>query len=263
MNTEPITPTVDRVPPGPRPETYSEVGGLAIVHASATHIGYVREDNEDRLLARAGRVFVVADGMGGPEGGEIAAELVRTMFVDLFDALRTEPEGALEDLAEVIRSANSAIYERNVLRKAEDPKRRSMGATCTACMVLASSQLAIAHVGDSRLYRLRDRRLVQLTADHNAITIVGGQPVVHANILDRAVGTTAELEVDADLVDIEVGDVLLLCSDGLYGAVSDRAIAATLLIHPPGRAVAELVQMALAAGGEDNITAIVVRVEGA
>jgi protein phosphatase len=270
MNTEtptPITPSGDRAQPGPRPETRSEVGGLSIRHASATHLGWVRETQEDRVLTRGGRLFMVSDGMGGHAAGEVAAQLCVDELAGLFDVMRTEPEAALEDLANAVQSANAAVYAENVRRKAADEaansERRTMGSTCTAALVLPSSQLAFAHVGDSRLYRLRAGALSQLTVDHNLSSYERGVLVVHGHILYRAIGTHESLEVDSDIVDLEPGDVLLLCSDGLYDAVSDRAIDATLRLHGPGRAVAELVQMALAAGGPDNIAAIVIGVEGA
>jgi protein phosphatase len=229
----------------------------------------VWEDNEDRILTKAGRLFMVADGMGGQDGGEIAAQSCKEILSELFDLMRVAPEAAVGDLADAVKVANESVYRQNIARGAlnqrgPDGRPMTMGTTCSACLVVPSElgcQLVIAHVGDSRIYRLRAGVIAQLTEDHNATSFIGDRLVVHGNVLTRAVGTHPFVEVDVDVVDLEAGDVFLVCSDGLHGCVSDRAMHAVLKVHGPGQAVGELIAMALDGGGTDNISVIAFKVD--
>lgn len=241
----------------PRPEQRARVGDLVLVSSSATDIGLVRADNQDRTL-HGSRFFAVMDGMGGLKAGDVAAALCRDRLAAALPAMRTEPGPALEGLVEAVKGANAAVYREACGRKV------LMGCTCTALLASPGGTGLLAHVGDSRAYRLRAGRLRQLTADHNAIeTQPDGSFVVRRDMLTRAVGTDSHVDVDRYAVELAPGDVLLLCTDGLHGVVSDAVIQMTIAAYPPGQAVAELIAIALAAGGPDNISAVVARVEAA
>jgi serine/threonine protein phosphatase PrpC len=223
-----------------------------------THRGCVRAANEDAILADpAGILWAVADGMGGHEGGAMAADLV----VDSLAAIRDDaaPAEALEDAIEV---ANSRVRA-----AAREMGARTMGATVVALFI----QGGIAHVawaGDSRAYLMRGRRLRMLTHDHTLVQdmvdrgelardAAEGHPEAH--IITRAVGAADEIEVDHSAVPLLAGDRLLLCSDGLPRCVYEQVIAQLVGETPDPRAAAEaLVRRALDEGAPDNVSVIVV-----
>jgi len=228
--------------------------------AFRTDTGRQRSENEDSLFVRA-PIFVVADGMGGAQAGEVASKAA----ADSFD--RDLPEGPPERfLRETIEEANRRIHE---LARA-DPSRAGMGTTITAAIVDAQAEeVGIGHVGDSRAYRLRRGKLERLTRDHSLVEemrrkgqITDAQAEDHPqrSIITRALGPEPEVEVDVQTVPAAPGDVFLLCSDGLTTMVNEERIAAVLSSTISMReAVRTLVDEANGAGGRDNITALAFR----
>ncbi|HEY5816295.1 MAG TPA: Stp1/IreP family PP2C-type Ser/Thr phosphatase [Solirubrobacterales bacterium] len=228
--------------------------------AFRTDTGRQRSENEDSLFVRA-PIFVVADGMGGAQAGEVASKAA----ADAFD--RDLPEVPPERfLQETIEAANRRIHD---LARA-DAARAGMGTTITAVIVDAQKEeVSIGHVGDSRAYRLRRDRLEQLTRDHSLVEemrrkgqITDAQAEDHPqrSIITRALGPEPEVEVDLQTVPAAPGDVFLLCSDGLTTMVSEERIAAVLAEAGSMReAVRTLVDEANGAGGRDNITALAFR----
>jgi PPM family protein phosphatase len=232
--------------------------------AFRTDTGRQRNANEDSFFVRA-PIFVVADGMGGAQAGEVASKAAADAFdVDL-------PEGAPEQvLRETILAANRTIHE---LARA-DPSRAGMGTTLTAAIVDAvGEEVAIGHVGDSRAYRLRGGKLEQLTRDHSLveemrrkgqITDAQAQDHPQRSIITRALGPEPEVEPDVQTVPAVAGDVFLICSDGLTTMLGEEQIAKLLAgASSMGAAVRALVDEANRAGGRDNITALAFRLEDA
>lgn len=234
---------------------------LVLEAGAATDAGRTRAANEDAYLV-APPLFAVADGMGGHRGGEVASRLAVDTLRGRVADLATAADGALD---EALREAGRAI-----LRTADgDAGLRGMGTTCTAALVRGRTA-RIAHVGDSRAYRWRSGRLVQLTEDHSVVALLvregslsPEEAAVHParNVVFRALGMDPDTEVDAIEALLEADDRLLLCSDGLTNLVDDDAIATVLASVEGSQAAAErLVAMANAAGGTDNITVVVVDV---
>ncbi len=228
-----------------------------------TDTGRQRRDNEDSALARA-PVFVVADGMGGAQAGEVASRIA----IEAFEQGLPDPGSPEERLALRAREANRLIHEHS---RAEQG-REGMGTTLTAAY-LHDAELAIAHVGDSRAYLFRDGSLGRLTKDH---TLVGAlvdegklteeQAAEHPqrSIITRALGPEASVEVDTWSYPVRAGDVLLLCSDGLTSMISDERIAEILSATAElGHAADDLIAGANEAGGRDNITVVLTRLEDA
>jgi protein phosphatase len=232
--------------------------------AFRTDTGRQRNANEDSFFVRA-PIFVVADGMGGAQAGEVASKAAADAFdVDL-------PEGPPEQvLRETILAANRTIHE---LARA-DPSRAGMGTTLTAAIVDAvGEEVAIGHVGDSRAYRLRAGKLEQLTRDHSLVEemrrkgqITDAQAEDHPqrSIITRALGPEPEVEPDLQTVPAAAGDVFLICSDGLTTMLGEEQIAKLLAgAGSMSAAVQALVDEANRAGGRDNITALAFRLEDA
>jgi PPM family protein phosphatase len=226
--------------------------------------GRQRNANEDSFFVRA-PIFVVADGMGGAQAGEVASRAAADAFdVDL-------PEGPPQRvLAETIAHANRTIHD---LARA-DPSRAGMGTTLTAAIVDAESEeVAIGHVGDSRAYRLRGGKLEQLTRDHSLVEemrrkgqLTDAQAEDHPqrSIITRALGPEPEVEPDLQTVPAAPGDVFLICSDGLTTMLAEEQIAKLLSrASSMEAAVRALVDEANRAGGRDNITALAFRLEDA
>lgn len=241
--------------------------------AAKTDLGRVRENNEDKYefflpsndeeLASRGLVFVVCDGMGGHEAGQIASELACKTFISVY---RDHPA---EDPAEAARSAVIAA-NRFVLDVARAvPSRRGMGTTLSA-LLLVQERAYIVQVGDSRVYRLRDGAIMQVTTDHTWVeeTVALGtmsreeaERHQYRHVLTRAVGTEPEIKTDVFIEDAREGDCFLLCSDGLTNHVTDEEIAEALGKQGPAEAAWSLVNRALVGGGSDNTTVIVVRLD--
>jgi protein phosphatase len=218
-----------------------------------TDVGRVRKGNEDSFKAEE-PLFAVADGMGGHQGGEVASSL----------ALETIGKGG-GPLEQMVREANEAVYR----RAAGDPGLSGMGTTLTALRA-DGDVLRMAHVGDSRAYMLRDGRLQRLTKDHTVVQrlvdegkLTAQEAEIHPqrSILTRALGVDESLQVDQGAIEPRPGDRLLLCSDGLTGMVDEERITRLLTENPDPQAAADtLVTAANDAGGQDNITAVVIDV---
>ncbi len=235
---------------------------LAIVDsAGVTQTGNVRRSNEDSYLMRS-PLFMVADGMGGAQAGEIASRMCAEAFAAA-DLLQGAPADVLR---ETIRTANRRILERS----RSDPDASGMGTTVTAALMDDSGTIAFAHVGDSRAYLLRDGSLQRLSDDHSLVgelvrkgelSETDAEHHPQRSVITRALGTDESVEVDSFDVRTQDGDLFLLCSDGLNTMVPEPAIADILAEGGAAAKVArDLVRAALAGGGEDNVTAIVFRV---
>lgn len=229
----------------------------------ATDVGRVRPVNEDSEAAFEPCVCVVADGMGGAAAGEVASQILIKSARERLYAKNSITE---TDLAEAIRTANAEILENARLY----PERKGMGTTATILHVSEPQGRAYwAHVGDSRLYCLRDGALTQVTRDHSYVedlvangTITEEEARVHPqkNVLTRAVGVVPEVEVDTGAFPVKDGDIFLLATDGLMKMMEDGEIADMLGTHRgSGENLAQmLINHALDVGGVDNVTAIVV-----
>jgi PPM family protein phosphatase len=223
--------------------------------------GRQRRDNEDHAYARP-PLFVVADGMGGAQAGEVASKIA----VEAFEPGLPDRGSAEERLAERVREANRQIYE---VSRAEH-ERAGMGTTLTAAY-LDDAHLAIAHVGDSRAYLLREGELKRLTRDHSLVDelvqrgkLTEEQAAEHPqrSIITRALGPEPSVEVDTWSYPVQAGDVLLLCSDGLTSMISEERVAETLAAASTlERAADDLIREANEAGGRDNITVVLFRLE--
>jgi len=232
----------------------------AIDTAQRTDTGRQRRDNEDASYAHP-PVFVVADGMGGAQAGEVASRIA----IETFEQGLPQ-EGPAEDrLAVVVQKANRQIYE--LSHAAEE--HAGMGTTLTAAY-LDDGHVAIAHVGDSRAYMFRDRELVRLTRDHSLVDelvqrgkLTEEEALEHPqrSIITRALGIELLVQVDTWSYPVAPGDVLLLCSDGLTSMLADAQIAQILDEEHSLRAAADrLIEEANEAGGRDNITVILFKV---
>lgn len=228
---------------------------------SRTDVGCVRDHNEDSLLV-APPLFAVADGMGGHAAGEVASEIAITV---LGEKAPHTPDAAA--LGRAVEDANRAV----ILAANEKRGRAGMGTTITAA-VLQKDRLVIAQVGDSRAYLLHQGRLQQLTRDHSLMAdmieagrLTPEEARTHPNrsVITRALGSDPRMVPDLYEITVETGDRLLLCSDGLSSMVEDSAIESTLArTRDPQRCASMLVNEAIAAGGYDNVTVVVVDVAG-
>lgn len=239
----------------------SSVEVVSSYYGSRTEIGNVREHNEDSLTVLP-PLFAVADGMGGHEAGEVASEITINTLNDL------APQSAdAEALARAVVAANLNVIK----APSQGVGREGMGTTLTAA-ILEKERLVIAQVGDSRAYLLHNGSLQQLTRDHSLMAdmIEAGQLTeaearVHPNrsVITRAIGSDPHMQPDLYELNVETGDRLLLCSDGICGMIEDHEIASIMRQAPSAQSCADqLVEAALAAGGFDNATAVVVDVEG-
>ena len=232
---------------------------------SATDVGRVRTNNEDNLLVVEDRdLYAVADGMGGHAGGEVASLTAVEALKAAYNNERTA-----DALADAMRHANRAVWS----RAGEDSSLRGMGTTMTAVALVdedGEEVLAVANVGDSRAYLLRDGELDQLTDDHSLTEelvrrgeLTPEEAAIHPqkHILTRVLGMDTEVEVDCFRVVPYRGDRVLLASDGLFNELDDGQIASLLRrLADPDEAARELVRAAKSSGGNDNITVVVVDV---
>jgi protein phosphatase len=230
-------------------------------HYAGTDTGRQRRANEDSLLARS-PLFVVADGMGGAQAGEVASRIAVDYFRDgLEDASKAE-----SGLATLALAANSRIHELSH----SNAEHAGMGTTLTAVYV-GEQEVAIAHVGDSRAYCLRDGELLRLTDDHSLVDellrqgrLTPEEAVEHPqrSVITRALGPEGTVEVDTRSFRARPGDVYLLCSDGLTTMLTEDQIADVLRARPRLRDAGEaLIAAANEAGGRDNITVVLLRLE--
>ena len=229
-----------------------------------TDTGQARAVNQDNLLVVDGRLFAVADGMGGHRGGEVASAVALESLADHHD------EDTTASLVNAVARANDAVFQRSV----HEPELRGMGTTLVALALAVGpdgrERLAMTNVGDSRAYRFREGRLVQLTEDHSLVESLVRQGRIspeeaashpQRNIITRALGVDPQVEVDSWELPAVPGDRYLLCSDGLFNEVDAEVVAATLAGRDdPSDAAQELVRLANEGGGRDNITCVVVDV---
>lgn len=237
--------------------------------AAGTDIGRVRAGNEDNLHAEADHrhgVFIVADGMGGHAAGEVASAMAVEIVVrEMAGIPDVAAPGVLARLGTAIVAANAAIHQRTRL----EPEKQGMGTTVSA-LVLGEGRYVIGHVGDSRVYLLRQGVLRQLTTDHSwvqeqvdagLLTPERARAHPYANVITRCVGANPAVEPDVLDGALQEGDLFLLASDGLTGMVDDPLLKRILEGRlGPGRIVDALINEANRRGGVDNITAIVVQV---
>jgi PPM family protein phosphatase len=230
--------------------------------AGVTDPGRKRRRNEDSFVVDP-PFFVVADGMGGAQAGEVASRLAAAAFREYHEA---DELGGEERVEAIIQEANRRIYD----RAQADTAVSGMGTTVTAALV-EGTRVAIGHVGDSRAYRIRDGELVQLTDDHSLVAdlmrsgrLTPEEADAHPqrSVITRALGTDPEVDVDTFAVDAEAGDVFLLCSDGLTTMVDDDEILR--VVRERGtleEAAKTLVKTANRHGGEDNVTVVLFEVD--
>ena len=248
---------------------------LDVEVAACTDRGLERPDNQDSYLviepgpADPRAVLAVCDGMGGAAGGGVASrtavEVVREVMTE------GEPPATGDALARRLRHAVEEAARRIFALAGRRSELSGMGTTATAC-ALSGDMLYLAQVGDSRAYVYREGRLTKVTRDQTLAQLLmeRGQlapedvdDFPHGHVILQAVGTAERVDVDLTQVRVARGDVLLVCSDGLYGSASHDALRATLEREPSPEAAAEaLVRLALTAGGPDNVTCIVARVSG-
>jgi PPM family protein phosphatase len=230
--------------------------------AGKTDPGRVRRRNEDAFVVDP-PLFAVADGMGGAQAGEVASRLAAAAFREYREADELAPE---ERVQAIIKEANRRIYD----RARTDSEVSGMGTTVTAAL-LTDGRVVIGHVGDSRAYRIRNGRLEQLTDDHSLVadlmrsgrlTAEEAEGHPQRSVITRALGTDPDVDVDTLVIEVEAGDLFLLCSDGLSTMVSDSEVlqtverAATL-----DKAARDLVRAANTGGGEDNVTVVLFRLD--
>jgi protein phosphatase len=244
-------------------------------HASVSDMGMRRTNNQDALAVMVaedvstwverGHLLMVADGMGAHAAGELASKLAVDHIPHSYYKLRDlYPPAALR---QAIRDANTAIHSKGQ----SSIGFQGMGTTCS-CLVLLPQGALVAHIGDSRVYRLRGQVLEQLTFDHSLVWEMGaaGQippedvpAYIPKNVITRSLGPHSTVHVDLEgPYNAAAGDVFLLCSDGLSGPISDEELGAILQCLEPAEAAETLVDLANLRGGPDNISVIVVHVDG-
>jgi len=243
-----------------------------------TDPGMVRGHNEDAVFANPNLgLAILADGMGGYNAGEVASGMAVTLLsaeiedgLSLKTAWEVEPDGELYAsalLRERIATANSAIYH----AAQSQPQYAGMGTTLVLAL-FADNLLTVAHIGDSRLYRLRGEEFVQVTRDHSLlqeqidsgmITPEQAKLSMNKNLVTRALGVDPEVEAEIRSYPVEAGDLFLLCSDGLNDMVEDGEIGLTLQMLSANLdlAATQLVQMANDNGGRDNVSVILVKIK--
>ncbi len=242
--------------------------------ASLSDVGMRRATNQDHLSVslassmehwqRKGHVFIVADGMGAHAAGELASKLAIDHIPHLY--AKYNDSSAPEEMKRAVQDANSEIHRRGQANE----EFHNMGTTCSVLTILPQGAVC-AHIGDSRVYRLTQNRIEQLTFDHSLVweMRVAGQLTaeeermgkVPKNVITRSLGPYAECKVDLEgPFPIQVGDTFLLCSDGLTGVISDTEIGSILANMTPDEAVSVLVDLANLRGGPDNITVIIIKI---
>jgi protein phosphatase len=235
---------------------------MRITVGTSSDVGRVREANEDSYLV-ADPLYAVADGMGGHLAGDVASGIA-------VSTIKTKAEEKMpattDELAELLRIANRNIWERSQ----SDPGVRGMGTT-TTLVKLEGDQAHLAHVGDSRAYLFSDGELSQITEDHTLVSRMVREGRLRPeeaerhpqrSIITRALGVDSDVDVDSITLTVKPGDRILLCSDGLTSMIGESEIRDVLASEPdPQRAADRLVELANAAGGEDNITVVILAFE--
>jgi PPM family protein phosphatase len=255
----------ERIPLFIPPTSPDGIVGDSVLCRAVTHRGLVRLHNEDAfcVLSREDRhLFAVSDGLGGHRGGSIASDMAITTIKDEFT--KWNGKGSDRFVVKAIQHANQEIFS----TAQSHPELISMQTTATV-VALEKNSLAIGHVGDCRLYRVRNGRVAILTHDHSQAAELlrlhlispedaSQHPGRHQ--LTRSVGSSPFLRVDLVKDKVNIGDSFILCSDGLWSELSDDVIREALLENDIGKSLEQLVGLVLTAGAPDNITAIVFRI---
>jgi serine/threonine protein phosphatase PrpC len=231
-----------------------------------TDIGKVREINQDYLFASQELgLFMVADGMGGHAAGEKASQTaVQIITEHLTPLVHSTPNGQfLDEIQGAIQEANRQIINASM----EDTSMRGMGTTATV-IVTRDGSMYVGHVGDSRAYLIRNRRIDQITDDHSIVAqLVRARAITpqeaarhpYRNVITRCLGMQVDLEADTQQRELKSGDRLLICSDGLSGLVSDdEMLQHVVSSDEPQKTCEDLVQLALERGGSDNISVVLI-----
>jgi PPM family protein phosphatase len=248
---------------------------VSVVVGAASDVGRARANNEDsflvllppRLEPRLDALIVVADGMGGHQAGEQASRIIVDHFADEFTRSDDRTLGAdwrvdwARDLERVIHEANTAV----IATAATDPRLLGMGSTVVAG-IIKSNRLYLSNVGDSRAYLINDPTIYQLSQDHSwvaeqvrlgAITASDARHHPRRNVLTRAVGSMADVDVDLWALELVPGDQILLCTDGLTNVVSDKELVEVAGSHAPQDAARALIDLANQRGAPDNVTVVI------
>src|SRR5690349_17762257 len=232
---------------------------LSLDYATLSDVGRVRRNNEDSAYAGP-HLLLLADGMGGAAAGEVASAAA-VQVIRRLDTADIGGEDMIEALAGAVHRANERLSE----LVEEDPEREGMGSTVTALM-FDGRQRGLAHLGDSRAYRLRDGQLQQLSHDHTFVQSLVDEGRIsqeeafthpHRNLILRVLDGRPDSDPDLQILDVRAGDRLMLCSDGLPDYVSDDVIAASMASGTPDSVVVDLITHALEAGSNDNVTCVV------
>ncbi|CAN5673635.1 N/A [soil metagenome] len=241
--------------------------------AGGTDVGRLRRGNEDNLhIDLANGLFLVADGMGGHAAGEVASELAKETLAEVLPRVLTgSPDESAVHVA--LRQSVLLAHNRILQRCDEDPRKRGMGTTLTCCVLTSDGRCQVAHIGDSRLYRYRENVLEQLTHDHTWVqqevdagrlkpAAAPNHPLSH--IVTRVLSDDVTPAVDIFTTDVRPGDLLVLCSDGLYNMVPNDGISKILRESADlSEQVKTLITAANRAGGADNITVVLIRISPA
>lgn len=249
------------------------MSGVELRYGGATDVGLVREVNEDAFLARP-PVFVVADGMGGHDGGDVASAIVVEEFGRLAES-GYDPARGPETVAATLGACHARILEHVDRQRAVGNASYQSGTTAVAALLVevdGEPRWLVANVGDSRAYRVVAGRLEQVSVDHSLVqelvdagSITPDEAAHHPerNVVTRALGGPARPEADCFLLPLDDRPRLVLCTDGVNGMLGDAEIEQVLAgASDPAQAATDLVAAAVAAGGEDNATVIVVDVVG-
>lgn len=258
----------------PRP-TDPGIIPLTVIGAALTDVGAVRTSNEDsvvvmipdevRKLGEKGVLAVVADGMGGHEGGEVASGIATSRVSEAYYGASGSPQ---QCLLKAFETANRQIYD----HARKHPRLAGMGTTCTAVAVVNGLAYS-AHVGDSRAYLIRGAEIYCMTEDHSAtmemvkngmITLSEARSHEERNVILRAMGTRSELEVACWSTPFPMrgDDRLLLCSDGLYEQIEDHELASIARTGAPAEACGELIRVAIERASTDNVSAVILELCG-
>ncbi|GCE51017.1 protein phosphatase [Thermosporothrix hazakensis] len=257
-------------------QTYSP---FQVQIASNTDIGLKRQVNEDKMLSvipeesnlreKKGSLVVVADGMGDDNAGARASDLAVTTIKEVY---YNTNQNIADSLVHAIKLANQKIFQVNEVERQKDTRTlpKSMGTTCVAA-VIKDNSLILANVGDSLAYLIRDQQVHQIAEDHSWLAEQVRQGRMTAeeakkstknrNMIIRALGTQADVDVYATTVDLQSGDTLILCTDGVHTQVSEEEIYTIVTQYPPQESSRYLIERANENGGPDNSTAIVVRID--
>jgi protein phosphatase len=249
---------------------------MALEAVGLTDVGLLRSHNEDSLFFDADLgLFIVADGLGGHAAGEIASKIVVDQMAKFIKQTAKPESNALSDsedefiwneirLKTAIQMSNKAIAENIVLH----PERKTMGSTVVACLI-EGKRVTMAHVGDSRAYRLNDHCIQQITRDHSWVAEQVASGILtkeeakrhpFRNIITQALGNTTDLDIEIHNFEITNSDTILLCSDGLSGMVPDEQILEFFNQAPNlQNAARNLISKAIENGGEDNVTVVLAR----